>query len=138
MLTVRYHKGVKKLVRVMWIPVLVTALYVGWVLWQRHASQIAASRTPVASDPLAKYAGHVEIVQFYASHGIIAPGGKTQLCYGAVNASEVRLDPPVEKVWPSMSRCFDVAPSKTTHYTLTAESADHKTATASLDIVVQH
>jgi hypothetical protein len=134
-LTTRYHKSVKKLVQVMWIPVLVTTLYVGWVLWQRHSS--AAARPPVATDPLAKYAGHVEIVQFYASNGIIATGGETQLCYGAVNAKEVRLDPPVEKVWPSMSRCFDVAPAKTTHYTLTAESADHKSATASLDIAVQ-
>jgi hypothetical protein len=128
---------VKNLVQLMWIAVLVTALYVGWVLWQRHASQIAAARPPVTSDPLAKYAGHVEIVQFYSSNGIIAAGGKAQLCYGVVNAKEVSLDPPVEKVWPSLSRCFDVAPAKTTHYTLTAEAADHKAVTQSLDIVVQ-
>jgi len=120
----------------MWIPVLVTTLYVGWVLWQRHASQ-SAPRQKVAEDPLAKYGGQVQIVQFYSSNGIIAHGGKAQLCYGAVNAKEVRLDPPVEKVWPSLSRCFDVAPAKTTHYTLTAEGADHKAVTASLDIVVQ-
>ena len=56
---------------------------------------------------------------------------------GVVNAKEVRLDPPVEKVWPSMSRCFDVAPANTPHYTLTAEAADHKPVTASLDITVQ-
>ena len=59
------------------------------------------------------------------------------LCYGVVNANEVRLDPPVEKVWPSLSRCFDVAPTKTTHYTLSAEGADHKVVTESLDVVVQ-
>jgi hypothetical protein len=46
-------------------------------------------------------------------------------------------DPPVEKVWRSMSRCFDVAPVHTTRYTLTAESADLKTVTASLDISVR-
>jgi hypothetical protein len=128
---------VKKLVQIMWIPVLLTALYIGWVLWQRHASQIAAARPPVATDPLAKYGGQVEIVQFYSGNGAIVPGGKTELCYGVVNAKEVRLDPPVEKVWPSLSRCFDVAPARTTHYTLTAEGADHKAVTASLDIVVQ-
>lgn len=137
MLTIRYDKSVKKLVQIMWIPVLVTTLYVGWVLWQRHTTQAAVPRKVVESDPLAKYGGQVEIVQFYSGNGAIVHGGKTQLCYGAVNAKEVRLDPPVEKVWPSLSRCFDVAPARTTHYTLTAEGADHKAVTASLDIVVQ-
>ncbi len=113
----------------MWIPVLLTALYIGWVLWQRHA--------PRAIDPLAEYGGHVGIIQFYSGNGAIMHGGKAQLCYGVVNAKEVRLEPPVEKVWPSLSRCFDVAPAQTTHYTLTAEGADHKAVAASLDIVVQ-
>src|SRR5580704_10728614 len=121
----------------MWIPVLIIALYTGWVLWQRHTSLAQVAPKAVEEDPLAKYGGQVQIVQFYAGNGRILPGGKTELCYGVVNAKEIRLDPPVEKVWPSMSRCFDVAPAKTTHYTLTAESADHKVVTASLDIAVQ-
>lgn len=123
--------------QIMWIPVLLTLLYLGWVLWQRHTSQAAVPRKPAEVDPLAKYGGQVEIVQFYSGNGAIVLGGKTQICYGVVNAKEVRLDPPVEKVWPSLSRCFDVRPAKTTHYTLTAEAADHKAVTASLDIVVQ-
>ena len=137
MLTIRYDKSVKTLVQIMWIPVLLTALYVGWILWQRHAALTEVAHKPAVEDPLAKYGGKVEIVQFYSGNGAIVPGGKAQLCYGVVNAKEVRLDPPVEKVWPSMSRCFDVAPARTTHYTLTAEGADHKAATASLDITVQ-
>jgi hypothetical protein len=44
----------------------------------------------------------------------------------------------VEKVWPSLSRCFNVAPTKTTRYTLSAEGGDHKVVTESLDVVVQH
>ena len=127
----------KNLVQVMWIPVLVTALYVGWVLWQRHTSEAAAAHPPVASDPLAKYGGQVQIVQFYSSNGAIVQGGKAEICYGVVNAKEVRLDPPAEKVWPSLSRCFEVAPAKTTHYTLTAEGSDRKAVTQSLDITVQ-
>ena len=121
----------------MWIPVLVTALYVGWVLWERHTTQAAMPPKTEESDPLAKYRDKVQILQFYPSKGTITPGGKTQLCYGVVNANDVRLDPPVDKVWPSLSRCFDVAPAKTTHYTLTAEGADHKVVTASLEIKVQ-
>jgi hypothetical protein len=128
---------VKTLVHIMWIPVLLIALYVGWIMWQRHTSLTQVAHKPVEDDPLARYGGQVRIVQFYSGNGAILPGGKTELCYGVVNAKEVRLDPPVEKLWPSMSRCFDVAPAKTTHYTLTAEAADHKLVTASLDITVQ-
>lgn len=121
----------------MWIPVLLAALYTGWVLWQRHTSLTEMPHKAATEDPLARYGGRVEIVQFYSGNGAILPGGKAQLCYGVVNAKEVRLDPPVEKVWPSMSRCFDVAPDKTTHYTITAEGADQQTVTASLDITVR-
>ncbi len=131
-----YDKCVKKLVQVMWIPVLLTTLYTGWVLWQRHASQTASTKA-LAADPLAKYGEQVKIIQFYSGNGAIVRGGKTQICYGVVNAKELRLDPPVEKVWPSLSRCFDVAPTKTTHYTLTAEGVDHKAASESLEITVQ-
>ncbi len=120
----------------MWIPVLLTALYTGFVLWQRHVSQTESTKA-VVTDPLAKYGEQVKIVQFYSGNGAIEKGGTTQLCYGVVNAKELRLDPPVEKVWPSLSRCFDVTPLKTTHYTLTAEGADHKAVSASLDITVQ-
>jgi hypothetical protein len=136
-LTIRYDRNVKTLVQIMWIPVVVTALYVGWVLWQRHSSLTQVAQQAAEEDPLARYGGRVQIVQFYSGNGVILPGGKTELCYGVVNAKEVRLDPPVEKVWPSMSRCFDVAPAKTTHYTFTAESADQQLVTASLDITVQ-
>jgi len=135
-LTIGYDKSVKTLVRIMWIPVLVTALYIGWVLWQRHTSLTQVAHKAVEADPLAKFGGQVEIVQFYSANGAIVPGAKTELCYGVVNAKDVRLDPPVEKVWPSLSRCFDVRPAQTTHYKLTAEGADHKAITASLDVTV--
>jgi len=42
------------------------------------------------------------------------------LCYGVDGASEVRLNPPIEKVWPAMSRCFTIATEKPATYTLTA------------------
>lgn len=120
----------------MWIPVLVAGLYTGWILWQRHLS-LAPPPPPPAHDPLAKYGSQVKVIQFVSRTGTIAPGAKAVLCYGVVNAKEVRLEPPVEKVWPAVSRCFDVAPEHTTRYTLTAESADHKTAAESLDIKVE-
>ena len=66
----------------------------------------------------------------------IAPGEKALLCYSVINATAVRLDPPVEKVWPAMSRCFDVTPARSTRYTLTAEGAEHRTVSESIEIAV--
>jgi hypothetical protein len=79
----------------------------------------------------------VKILQFYATAGTIAKGGKALLCYGVVNAAIVRIDPAAESVWPSMSRCFEVAPVRSTQYTLTAEGADHKTVSEAVELVVK-
>ena len=130
----RYYKSVARLVQLMWIPVLLTALYIGWVFFERHRTQ--AAPTSIEQDPLAKYGDAVKIVQFYSTFSSIRPGGSTLICYGVVNAKEVRLDPPVEKVWPAIIRCFDASPLQTTRYTLTAEGANHKLASESLVIAV--
>lgn len=128
-----YHGTVKTLVRIMWIPILLVALYTGWVLWRRYSSH---PPPPPTQNPLAKYGDQVKIVQFYSNTYTIATGGKVLLCYGVMNAKAVRLDPPVEKVWPALSRCFDVAPRSTTRYTLTAEGADHQAVSESQEITV--
>jgi hypothetical protein len=65
-------------------------------------------------------APEVRITQFYASPANPPRGEKTLLCYGVENATEVRLDPPVEKVWPAMARCFDIDTTKGATYKLTA------------------
>ena len=124
---------VAKLVRIMWVPLLLSVVYTGWVFWQRHPS---APAPVLARDPLAKYGNSVKILQFYAGRREIAPGGKAEVCYGVVNATAVRLDPPVERVWPAMSRCFEITPAKSTRYTLTAEGADHTSISESIEIAV--
>jgi hypothetical protein len=128
-------EAVAKLVRIMWVPLLLSVFYTGWVFWQRHTAQPATMPT---SDPLAKYGTRVKILQFYGGAREIAPGAKVLVCYGVVNATALRLDPPVEKVWPALSRCFEVTPAKSTHYTLTAEGAEHTTVSESIEIAVKH
>jgi hypothetical protein len=128
----------KTLVRIMWIPVAISLLYLGWVFWQRHNEQTKAPEERVERDPLARYGKELKILQFYTSGSQIAAGEKALLCYGVVNATSVRLEPPVEKVWPSVSRCFDVKPAKTTQYTLTAEGAGGATASESIEVTVKH
>jgi hypothetical protein len=63
----------------------------------------------------------VQITQFYASPANPPRGQKTLICYGVANATAVRIDPPVETVWPAYSRCFDLVPAKEVSLTLTAE-----------------
>lgn len=75
------------------------------------------------------------ITQFYATDPIIrGKAGKTKICYGTEFATEVKLDPPVERLWPSPSRCFDVSPTAKTTYTITASTPSSQPVTKSLTI----
>ena len=78
-----------------------------------------------------------EVLNFYAVPGVIRRGGSAQLCYGVSNAKTVRLEPQKSEVWPSQSRCVDVAPKKDTTYTLTAEDGHGNTRTSSLTVTVR-
>ncbi|MCS6951611.1 MAG: hypothetical protein RMK57_03670 [Bryobacterales bacterium] len=90
-------------------------------------------RTELAPKPAA---APVKILHFYASPSHIEPGSAVTVCYGVENARSVRLDPPVESLAPVFHRCFQVAPSRTTTYTLMAEGGDGTTARASFTIHV--
>jgi hypothetical protein len=40
-----------------------------------------------------------------------------------VGAKTVRLEPPVEEVWPALNRCLQVSPARDTEYRLIAQDA---------------
>ena len=122
-----------KLVRIMWVPVLLVVFYTGWIFWQRHPG---ARPARVERDPMAAYGKGVKILQFYGPREIVL-GGKARVCYGVVNATAVRLDPPVEGVWPAVSRCIEVTPARSTRYTLTAEGTEHTRVSESIEIAVK-
>ena len=65
----------------------------------------------------------LEIIFFYASPGAVKAGESSSVCYGVMNARAVAIDPPVAQLTPSLNRCLQVTPRKTTRYTLTAEDA---------------
>lgn len=81
---------------------------------------------PETTTPQAPPVEHVKIVSFYPVEPVVAPGAKATLCYGVENAASVRLTPPVETVWPALSRCFTVMPKGAERYTLTAVGKDGK------------
>jgi len=94
-----------------------------------------SSSEPPKAAPVARAAPPV-ISQFYAQPATMPKGGKTLLCYGVDNTKVLSLEPPVEKVWPAMSRCFEIAPVQTTEYALTAENADGQKVSKSVTVQV--
>ena len=94
------------------------------------------SREPaVTSTPAPPEDPSVRITQFYAEPAI-ARGEKTSVCYGVANAKTVKIDPPVESLWPTVARCFPVSPVKDTTYTLTAQDAAGKSVSQSIEVRV--
>jgi hypothetical protein len=62
-----------------------------------------------------------KITLFYASPPTIALGERSLLCYGVEEATAVKIEPELEPIKPSFSRCIEAHPKVTTTYRLTAE-----------------
>ena len=127
---------------------LIVVVYVSWIMlsrWQenkqleeRAAEQARAHEKLEAQQTVESLGGdRFDILSFYVSPGAIHRGDSAQLCYGVSNAKSVALDPPVAEMWPSASRCFDITPTKTTSYTLTATDAQGNKKTVALELKVE-
>lgn len=123
------------------------AIYVGFVLLTRYesnrdferrdAAQKAAQRREEDRRAVEQLGGSdLAIRSLYVAPAQIHRGEKAQLCYDVANAKTVTLDPPEGEVWPSHSRCVDLAPKKTTMYTLRIADISGKTATQSVQLQV--
>lgn len=109
---------------------IVAALYAGWTLWSRHDANAQAEQAQKEAEARQAEAvihqlgdGALKILSFYASPGVVRAGEKALVCYGVSNAKEVKIQPPLDNVGPSLSRCLEVHPRKDTEYTLTARDA---------------
>ncbi len=116
------------------MPIVTTAValvYLGLVFASRHSSALPRKARP---DPeLARrqaeldrvYGGsELKIIQFYSAAADAIEGVPTTMCYGVLNATSVRIEPPVDGVGVALNRCVQVAPRKDTRYTLFAEGRD--------------
>jgi hypothetical protein len=99
------------------------------------ASAAACSRPAGPPEAAVPPPPPVKITNFYASPERIEPGGAVSLCYGVEQASTLEIEPPVERVWPALSRCFAISPKETTTYTLKAKGAGGED-TRSVTVVV--
>lgn len=119
--------------------VLVLA-YTGWTFARRAEDRsIENPQEPRRTAELDRIYGgsDLKILQFYAPEPSIVEGSGATLCYGVVNARAVRIEPGVQGLAPSISRCVNVAPERDTRYTLTAEGIGGRTVSESLTITVR-
>jgi hypothetical protein len=117
-------------------------LYVNWVMSEHYNKYIlllavaTGCGRPGQVPSGAQAADSVRITQFYATASAAPRGESTNICYGVENAVAVEINPPVEKLSPSLVRCFAVSPTETTTYTLTAKDQQGKTAAQSVTLAV--
>lgn len=127
------------------VVTIVVAVYVAWIMYSRYASDKEAVQKARESAAAAEQQRNAAITQhgelsfttFYASDATVAPGQTTRLCYGVMNAKTVKMDPPVEELRPTERHCMDIAPKKTTTYTITAADDTGHTKTISLTVKVK-
>jgi len=138
----------RRILRYTWIAVLIAAIYAGSVIlyrWNQDRDYRARQKEQAASAQRDQDQASIDalggtefkILNFYASPGEIHRGDTVELCYGVAEAKTVKIEPDIGRaMWPSRSRCMDIAPQKTTKYTLTAADAHGKTQSVSLTIKV--
>ncbi|MBS1859354.1 MAG: hypothetical protein JST11_28530 [Acidobacteria bacterium] len=124
----------------LWIALAVTVIRLGWIQVTRHRNlqrleRAAGSRR--GSSGLAPEPDVLRITHFYAPSGEIYSGSRGLICYGVRNARRVWMDPPVERLGPTLTRCFFVEPRADANYTLFAEDAAGARVSESLRLRVK-
>jgi hypothetical protein len=141
-------RGASRILRYSRIAIVIAAIYVVVVLlmrWHQNRAYLAKAKAQQTAQQRAEDERSLEslggtaftIEGFYAMPGEIRRGDSVNMCYSVANAQSVKIEPETNHgVWPSLNRCFEITPKKTTTYTLTATDAHGQTKTAWLTIQV--
>jgi hypothetical protein len=133
----------RRLVRWTWVGVAIVAVWTAAVFamrWQANHQWEKQTRQRQAETDrsiVERYGdGELKLLTFYANPPVVRAGGKTLLCYGVANAQSVRIEPPVEELNPSISRCVEVRPARNTEYKLmaTGRTGEHVSASAKVEV----
>jgi hypothetical protein len=117
-------------------------IYAAWTFYSRWdenkriEQEAAARRLESDQTTLHMIGSDLKITQFYAPPAIQA-GQRALICYGVANAARVRMQPSVEPLTPSLSRCIQATPRATTSYTLTAEDNAGHSVSQTITVKVQ-
>jgi hypothetical protein len=135
---------VRKLLPYSTAAAVLALLYLAWVFYSRwtetrDAQRAAAEKEAEQSRKTYELygSGQLKLMLFYASPPVVAKGGSTQLCYSVSNAANVKIEPDVEPIKPSLSRCVAVKPVRSTTYTITASDDKGHQSTKTVDVVVR-
>jgi hypothetical protein len=125
------------------IAILIAALNLAWTFYSRWNSNQQADQA--RSDKESQDArrtlelmgnGDFKILSFYAVPGAIRRGDSASMCFGVSATKSMRIEPNIEPVKPTLTRCLPISPRKTTEYTLTAEDGKGHTLTQSFTLQV--
>ncbi len=140
------RRGLRAVLPYTTVLLILAALYVAWTFYSRHESDRQAQAAIEAKKEAERKrvadliygSGEVSFSTFGADSGVLHAGESTELCYGVVNATAVKLEPPVaEDIKPSYHHCLEIAPKKTTTYTITAQDAKGNKKSESVTVRVQ-
>ena len=128
------------------VLLILALLYVAWTFYSRRESNRKAQAHIQAKKEEARKrvvdtiygSGEVKFSTFGADSGLLHRGETTELCYGVVNATSVKIDPPVARdLKPSYHHCLEIAPKTTTTYTITADNGKGDNKSESVTVRVQ-
>jgi len=139
------RSGLRRILPYTTVLLILAALYVAWTFYSRHESDRRAQAGIEAKKEEARKrvvdqiygSGGVKFFTFGADSALLHRGETTQLCYGVVNATAVKIDPSVGEIKPSYRHCLEIAPKTTTTYTITAEDAKGNKKSESITVRVQ-
>ncbi|MBZ5617681.1 MAG: hypothetical protein LAQ69_02930 [Acidobacteriia bacterium] len=126
-----------------WIVLGIGTVRLGWVWIERHNGDLRMAHTLEARHSRGSLADQndsgtaVRITQFYAISGEMTDADRNTICYGVENAKTVRMEPPIETLWPTATRCFWAEPRQDTTYKLIADGFDGSQASASFQVRVK-
>lgn len=133
----------RKAYRFTWMLAVLIALYLGWTFYVRWSDNRAFRQrmeefnTSQETTISKSYGGgELTILGFYATPPAVHPGETAQLCYSVASAESVRIEPHVDNVWPSISRCVTVTPTEETIYKLIAQDAEGNTKTVETTVEI--
>ena len=145
--TVRHRKSaLETILPYTTVAVILAALYVAYTFYSRHESSRKAQEAIAAQQEDARKhqveqiygAGEVRFTTFGADEAVVTRGHSTQLCYGVLNATSVKMDPPLSEPGKvTAHHCVEISPRETTTYTITASNGKGDTKTESVTVQVK-
>jgi len=125
------------------VAMLLSICYTAWVLLSRRQANQAIERSAQQREAEADRkalaqlgGGYLKILNFYPTTPAVHRGNKALVCFSVAGAKDVEIEPEIGSLPPSLSRCVEVRPAKTTEYKLVARDAQGHSASQSFQLTV--